>query len=277
MVPVVAAVWVVVAVVILHWEVSDVVRSRGLRLRPLGDILIVECEAPEGEDGEVDALKPVTLLGGETDDGLFAPGRIDDGDERVLAAPTIGTGTGGADANLSRRCVCLSLSLCESEGDSKGPPLNVCRSLGGNRGGIKSLEERGSEEGDGTANIGFTEESMAIWDCDGIDFRIRFRSGVEVDLARIADQIAVLVLLFVVMLVLLGQRCMPGGPAPEPEKLGTGEYDGPQVRFFKGETRMEDCNCRLETLAFAALLKPVAFEEMDGLREAGSRPGASTS
>lgn len=68
----------------------------------------------------------------------------------------------------------------------------------------------------------------------------------------------------------------PAALATEPEKVATGDAD-PRTLGFNGETRMADCNCKLETLAFAALLKPVAFEEIDGLRETGSKLGVSTS
>ncbi len=96
---------------------------------------------------------------------------------------------------------------------------------------------------------------------------------------------AVLVLLFVIVLVVLGHLSRICGAivsdplavsVTEPEKVATGDAN-PRTLFFNGETRMEDCNCKLVTLAFAALLKPVAFEEMDGLRETGSKLELSTS
>lgn len=90
-----------------------------------------------------------------------------------------------------------------------------------------------------------------------MDLRIRFRSADVPDLARIADQIAVLELLFVWALVLLVERCKLGGMPPGSGILSIGDRC---VLCVRGETRIADCNCRLETLAFAAPLTPIALE-----------------
>lgn len=92
----------------LDWEFNDAVRFRGTRLRPLVEILMVEFEAPDREEGEVDV--PVPIWWEEGADELFTPKRVDGSDEVGAFAPA-GTGIGGAEANLSRRCVCLSLSV----------------------------------------------------------------------------------------------------------------------------------------------------------------------
>lgn len=65
---------------------------------------MVEFEAPDKEEGEMDVLPPI-WLGEGADDEFLTPKRVEG-----AFAPT-GTGIGGADANLSRLCARLSLSV----------------------------------------------------------------------------------------------------------------------------------------------------------------------
>jgi hypothetical protein len=104
------------------------------------------------------------------------------------------------------------------------------------------------------------------------------------DLARRADQIGFPVFLLVIVLVRLKERSIVfgvgingdcGGAAtsdpvtlpPEPEFVVCKEVEEPPpptgrgaprtlcpCLFFKGDTRIDDCSCRLDTLAFAPFL-----------------------
>lgn len=139
----------------LHCDVNDGVRSREILLRALA----VEFEPPEREDAEVEAPIEVMEEGGF--DG-FIPEIEDHNDDCapvVAFTPTVGTGNGGADANLSRLCNVLSLCLCGKVG---GTSLVARRSFGGVLGGIKIPVEIDDNEGEGATNVGVTGEPEVI-------------------------------------------------------------------------------------------------------------------
>lgn len=232
----------VVDVAILHSDVREGVRSRGLRV--LG-VLMVVLEAPEWEAGEMEV--PTRDI-----DGTF---------ERVFRI-----GIGGAEANLSRCCRGLSLSFGDIV-DGRGGGSLANRSLGGVPGGTNLDVEIGNNEGEGVLNVGATWESEITCDWEGTDLRLRLRSApCNEDLARSVDQIVVLALVVVEILVVLGLLSTLGGVGYPPEADG-GVVGESRTLFWSGETRMEDCNCKLETLALAAHLP---LEAIDGLRETES-------
>ncbi len=152
-VPVVA---VVCVVVMLHCDVNDGVRPRRFLLRIEGALAV---EPPKCEVAELEG--PVVIMKEDGDEGLLVP-EIDDHEDDcafVAFAPTVCTGKGGADANLSRRCNVLSLCFC---GKLEGTSAVARRSLGGVLGGIKFPVEIGNDEDKGATNVGVTGELEVI-------------------------------------------------------------------------------------------------------------------
>lgn len=198
-VPVVAAVRVVPAVVVLIWEVNEEVRSRPgpafvlvlllLLLLVVGGL--IRLEEGDGDDGDGDILIVECEAG--ADDDMAPMGKVKAGDlegrvvhvkpDRLFAPTLDGKGSGGADANLSRRWKDLSLSFCGNEEPMVvvDVPLKVCRIRVGVLGLLRLLlllevervgMNKGNEvDGGGVTKVGVTDESIEICDCEGMDLR----------------------------------------------------------------------------------------------------------